>query len=208
MIEQLTIKSDFQDSYDYLQQLGENVVVYKRMYSASVGRGVELHWLKQRSVNVVELKAVSQFSAHTQKLVVYKNPLKHQFQGKTVMDRDEAMEMYPNALASHFYSECSYKTYKYLQIGKRRWQLELEAFGEELREGKMIGYTELEPGYNNAFSTPIFSVDYLLVGEEYVAIDCNNIQKISHLGIESLISAEEVIKEIREAILYYGAMRK
>lgn len=196
----MKIISDFRDYYD--EYFNENAsVVYERVRKG-MGRGKELKVLQSLGIPTIEIKAVSEFDIRNSHLVVYLNPLKHDYQGKRIVEYGEAQLMYENNLASRFVEEANGITFKYLQIGTRRFRVYMKNEEPlELKKGKVIEIQEIQSAGKQKFSgSPIFSIDYINIGGEMVAIDFNEVQHLGELGMESVLNKKEVTEEILKVL--------
>lgn len=199
----IRIESDFSDYYD-CKGNSDSIGVYRR-YTSSDSRAKILRWLRGKDIKTVDIKAVKEFDNSNSKLVVYNNSSLHGFKGKSVMDIEEARELYPNLPASKFYEEANGETIKVLQIGSRRFRMTLK--NEDLhllKEGRVTDIIELTPQLNYGIMEPIFSIDYIFNGVDMLAVDFNKVQKLDTLGIQDIMTPEEVINEIRGALIAYN----
>ena len=202
----IKIESDFEDYYDFLSNENEDEVigVYRR-YKCTEPRGKLLKCLRDKGIQTIELRAAREFGAEADKLVVYTNPTLHGSLGKMVMRRDEAKLMYSNNLAAKFYEEADGVTIKYLQIGSRRFRVTMRTWEpEDLSGGIVEDIEELDRGYNYLIQEPIFSIDYISDGTKMIAIDFNKPQRLEGLGIIGVMTPEEVIEEIKKALIKYN----
>jgi len=196
------IVSNFSDYYDSLSD--NNGMVYKRFMSEEQ-RGLILKRLRGINVKTIEVKAVKEFDNSAEYLVVYTDPKLHNSLGKRVVPLAEARVMYANQLASKYYIEANGVTIKFLQVGSRRFKVTLKNdFNFTLNEGRLIDIVELSPEYNFAVMHPIFSIDYINSGKEMLAIDFNNVQSLERLNFENVMNAEQVVYEIKKALVKYN----
>lgn len=192
----MRIISDFKDYYD--EYFNENASMTYERVRKGLGRGRELKILKALGIKTIEVKAVSEFDISNSHLVVYTNPLKHDYQGKKIVEYGEAQIMYDNHLASKFIEEANGITFKYLQIGTRRFRVYMKNdVPLELKRGRVIEIQEIQSvGYRQFKSNPIFSIDYINIGGEMVAIDFNEVQNLGELGLEEVMDAKAVTEEV------------
>ena len=203
MKESICIKSDFLDYYDYLSS--PNGLVYERKMSECKPRGSDLKFLKQLGLQTLEIKPVNMFSYIDKELVVYTDSNKHWGHGKKICSYDEAMSMYGSYPASKYISldDTNGITIKALQIGSRRFNLIFQKEENKLEPGKLINITEASRSFNRNIRLPIYSIDYLQVGNQLIATDFNRVQQLSYLNIQSIITADNIIKEIYNTIIEY-----
>ena len=51
---------------------------------------------------------------------------------------------------------------------------------------------------------PIFSIDYIIDKGIMIATDFSEVENLKELGVEKIITAEEIVEEIRQSILTYN----
>lgn len=196
----MKIISDFVDYYD-VDWNSNDGIIYERVRKG-MGRGRELKMLKELGIQTIEVKAVSEFDITNTHLVVYTNPLKHDYLGKKIVDYSAARLMYENNLASKFIEEANGITFKYLQVGTRRFRVYMKNDEPlELKKGRVIEIQEIQSSRGKQFrGNPIFSIDYINIGGEMVAIDFNEVQHLGELELERVIKKEEVTEEILKVL--------
>lgn len=198
------IKSNFTDYYDYLSKDNNYVGIYNRVrpYESRVKL---LNELREYGYNVIDIKSVREFDNSFNEVVIYTDPYLHNYSGKRVVSIEEARLSYINYLAARYYKESNGITIKLLHIGSRRFRLILKSENpRSLKEGKVVEVKELESGYNYRFMCPIYSIDYIPTNYEMVVIDFNKVQKLSHLKFNYIMKPEEVVLEIKKALLAYN----
>lgn len=200
----IKIESDFIDYYDIGGDTGNTDYLYKR-YTDTTSRGSLLKQLRGLGIKTIELKSAKQFIGQAKQLVVYTNPRLHDNKGKIKVPIEKALEIYPNNLASKYYDETNKRSIKYLQVGTRRFKIMMSECGkgEELKN-KVDTVEELERDLNYNIMRPIYSIDYISDGRIILATDFNTIQRLDKLGFQDIMKKEEVIQEIKEAIIKYG----
>lgn len=97
-------------------------------------------------------------------------------------------------------------TIKYLQVGQRRFNLMFynPDYMDKLVEGSLVKIEELPKQYNYAIGVPIFSIDYISNGVEMIAVDFNTTQSLISIGLDKVIPASDVAREIRDALVAYN----
>lgn len=201
----IQIVSPFTDYYDYLSVVGG--VVYNRIRTTS-SKVEELRIVKALGIKTLELKPANQVvvNGHNQKVVVYMDLSKHSGEGKMIAPLNTVKITYPNKLCSLFYEPTDgiIRTYKFVQIGKRRFWVYIRNNG--LVENTVESITEIESGYNYYLRIPIYSIDYILTnnGLTQLAVDFNSVQSLGNLGMEKVLSAESVVQEIYDSIVEYS----
>lgn len=203
MSNNIGLESDFKDFYDNLFN-DKSSFKYKRNLSDSMPKGKALKTLKSFGTPTIEIKPVSQFNRYDSKLVVYTDPKLHLGMGKQVCSWHEAMLNYSNCLASLYLDETDGVSLKFLQLGSRRFRIMMKGEKDSLLPGVVTSIEELEQGYNYVIPIPIFSIDYISNGNEMVAIDYNEVQELSSLGIEKIITEAEVVEQIYRALIHYN----
>ena len=200
----LKIESDFIDFYDNLNN-DNSVLIYKRYLKNCKQRGTDMKYLRSLGVKTIELKQVNQLIGYNGQIVVYTDPKAHNGYGKMIMNVDEAMLSYSNCLASPYYFTENNLSIKYLQIGKRRFNLCFQKPEPlSLNCGTLIDIKESEPQYNRLIGLPIFSIDYISTGREMIATDFNEVQNLQILGMNNYISSESIIEEVIQSLAIYN----
>lgn len=202
-MDSICIKSDFTDYYDRLQD-SNSVLTYNRYLSESKQRGTALKYVRSLGIKTIELKPVNKFLSLDGKILVYTNPKLHNGEGKKILTVDEALQSYSNCIASKFYEDIEL-TVKFLQVGKRRFTLYFRKDNPyDLSCGKLVSINESTSDYNRLIGLPIFSIDYIQRHGEMIATDFNEVENIMRLGIDKIISAEDIIKEIKNSLIIYN----
>jgi hypothetical protein len=201
-VNNISIITDYNDYYDYLADKTADIK-YIRLNSDSPGRGKDLTFLKSIGISTVKLNSVRDIASKSGKIVVYTDVKKHGGQGKLLMSLDEASLVYANALASEYHEESAMITYKFLQIGKRRFRCILKN-KSHLEEGDVTDLQELDEGYNYCIGLPIFSIDYVSTDSGMLAVDFNRVQNIEKLGLAGFMTSYDVIEEIYASLLKYN----
>ena len=201
----LKIDSDFVDYYDILSS-DDTDIVYKRISKNREQRAKDLKYLRTLGLKTLELRQVNQFVRDTEPIVVYTNPKGHNSLGKEIMRVGEALKMYGNYTASRYIKPDNGYSMKYLQIGKQRYALYFKKDIDDisLKMGRLVNIVKAEPEYNRLIGLPIYSIDYIPHNGEMIATDFNCIENLKRLGIDSVISAEEVISEITKSLIVYN----
>lgn len=197
------IDSDFIDIYDNLSEYSANRV-YSRFYSRQKGKVYELNKLKRLGVKTIKLEPVYNKSYASKDLVVYSDQKKHLGKGKVILRYNEAKLMYNNYLASEYEEESASNVLKYLQIGERRFRLELEYEKRSLEKFTVKDIYEESRSYNKSIPIPIYSIDYININSEMIAIDLNEVENLSRLNITSILSTSEIMDEIEKTLIHYN----
>jgi hypothetical protein len=200
----IRIESDFKDYYDKLSDPSGSLGVYRR-FSDRENRVNLLKFIRSKGYRIIPIKAVKDYGNEFDELVVYTDPTLHDYEGKRVMSIYEARLQYINYLAAPFYRQANGETSKFLQVGTKRFLLKMknDEIGT-LKEGRIVDVIELELGYNYALRLPIFSLDYINVGHESFVVDFNRVQNLEKIGFDRIMTAEEVMEEIKKAVIAYN----
>lgn len=178
-------------------------------------RSLDLSFLHSSGLSILGLKPVSDFQllGYDTKILVYTRPCEHGGNGKLVLDNREAQELYPNMPARIWvkHSETNGITLKCLQIGLRRFRVILwnntgtsgclEETGKglsDLRDKKVVSIDEIPCGHLGISEYPIYSIDYISTDEGLKAIDYNEVENLSSLGFDKVMSSSEVCDEIQK----------
>lgn len=190
----LKIVSDFSDFYDCLSdELGTVQFIRNKSSMPSKVEGINI--LRDMGIQTINPMAVS--SIISDKVIVYTNVNKHDGTGRAVMKSGEAKLMYPNYLGCKYYAESDNMLIKMLQVGSRRFKI---IFKNEI----MQSIEETASGYNMSLALPIYSIDYISTNDGLLAITLNTVENLSLYGIENIMSKEDVVKEIYDALIKYN----
>lgn len=204
----LYIESDFTDFYDTISK-EKSPIKYRRYISECKQRGTALKYLRSIGLSTIDIKPVNQYLDSDGLLVVYTDPKQHSGQGKKLLTVEEAKVMYNNCIASNYYKTENNLTIKYVQIGKRRFTLYFKKNenSNPLSMGDLINIQETQSEYNRLVGLPIFSIDYISVGDKMLATDFNEVQSLESLGMYNYIQKEDVIKEIIDSLITYNKIK-
>lgn len=199
------LDADFSDYYDSLTDV-KSSIVYKRKRELFNGRGSELLFLKNNGIKTVEFGHFIRVLSRSNKFVVYTNPLLHDFRGKHIYDSEDVAGHYSNCVVAEFLEQSNGYTVKYLQVGERRFRLMFynPNYLTQLCEGTLIALEELPRQFNYAVGLPIYSIDYISNGVEMVAVDFNEVQNLSKIGMDAVMKPDEVVTEVKRALLAYN----
>ena len=192
----IKLVTDFVDYYDELCD-NSGSFEYRRMESEELSKGKALSYLKSLGVPTIQIDTI-EYLPPSHKVIIYTNPNLHLGKGKIITERSMALLNYPNKLATPYVEGTNGVYLKFLQIGKRSFQLTMHnpAFEMNLNPGHIIGVHELPSGYNSQISLPIFSIDYIPCNGKMLAVDFNNIQNLSSIGFQNVMSKSEVVNEL------------
>lgn len=199
------LDTDFKDYYDALTDCESNIV-YRRKREIFRNRGEELLYLKNNGIKTVDFGPFRRLSNYGNKFIVYTNPALHEFMGKHIYTSEDIANCYSNCAVSEFLEASNGYTIKYLQVGERRFRMMFHnpEYMTRLHEGKLVALEELPRQFNYAIGLPIYSIDYMSNGTEMVAIDFNEVQRLDKIGIDKVMTADEVVLEVKKALLAYN----
>lgn len=201
----IKIKSSFTDYYDYLSD-DTALEVYKRDRT-NTDKVEDLRLLQALGLKTIELQPANRILIDPSKrVIVYTDLSRHNGEGKMLTSLSTVRITYPNKLCSIFHEPVDgiIRTYKFLQIGKRRFWVYITNKG--LLEDKVENIQEIESAYNYYLKLPIYSIDYIFAnnGLTQLAVDFNSVQNLQKLGIDKLISANDVVLEIYDSLIEYN----
>lgn len=198
------LESDFTDYYDYLCDDTSSVVYHRDR--KNISRIDDLNFLKSLGIKTVKIGPFKQFDPSFEKLVVYTDPYLHDCLGKHIYTFDDVSLQYRANLVAEFIQGSNGYTFKYLQIGERRFKITLynPDYQTVLSEGRLVNFEELPKQYNYSIGLPIYSIDYVPTNFGMIAVDFNRVQSLIKIDIDKYLSAEEVLVEIKKALLTYN----
>ena len=204
----LNILSDFEDFYDSDSDAKSSEstgfeITYNR-FRDQANKLQELNLLKSigvPTINIVPVQSVA-VADPRQKVIVYTDLSKHGGKGKVLVTFDEANLMYRNKMCSLLSSNYDGYTYKYVQIGKRRFWIKM--LNVDLKASQVVQVQELSNQYNYLIKYPIFSIDYTFDNGKQVAVDFNSIQSLKNLSLDNLFSAVEIVKELKNYFINFN----
>lgn len=190
----IKINTDFKDFYD--KDCENPTIIYNRYKGSSLGKKKQLELLKNIGIKAIELKSV--INTISDKVIVYTD-INSPDGGSVVMNYNEAVMMYPNSLASKYYTDTENIINKLLYIGSRRFSIVLK----ETKTGKeILNIKEVASMLNFGVGLPIFSIDYISTGMEMLAIGINTVECLSDYNLERYITKEEIYMELYKSIKY------
>ncbi len=186
------IESDFTDYYDYLSSNKTNSRVYRRLSTDLIGKDKAIGLLKRSKLKTAYTGAVKDIAHISKQLIVYKDAKRRV---RSLMESDEAVLVYPNYYASVFYDESDGIVCKILQIGDRRFRVITK---RDIISGmkSVVSVEEIFGIHRKSISYPIFSIDFIPTKDGLLAVGINNVEMLWGLGMDNVISAEEIIRQI------------
>lgn len=196
MQNRIKLVSDFDDYYD----LGfcEDGIEYRRLLSERQGRGKLLTFLKSHGYPVIEFGQVSNMVDKAEKLVVYLNN-GHGPSSKIVCNSSDAFMAYRNYLCTVYSEGTNGFSMKVVQVGSRRFRVMMQNESGRLEHGKVKSIEELPKELNKSINIPIFSIDYIPFGASLVATDFNEVQNLKDIGLDSILTPDDVLREVEIA---------
>ncbi len=215
------LKSDFNDYYDHCFDL--EGILFERYSRQGRGRRAALEFLSaigvktppygtpqevrnQTDPRLLERELLlQQDSKYLLSVVVYLDENAHRGEGKVLMPLYQALVKYPHYLCSLFIPPLPGKSIsrRYLQVGRKAFWLRYTS-RDDWRSN--CGNVEIEmikqeeDAYHPQIHYPLFSIDYIANTEELLAVDLNVSPQLKGTGIEEILSGQEVVHLIREAI--------
>lgn len=196
----IKIVSDFVDYYDKAMNLDSNIV-HERMTNGLLSKGLALDKIRKAGIKTIDVKQVSSQPYDVDRLLVYTDTSIHGKEGKKLLDRHHAEQVYRTYPSSVWYHRENGITLTIINVGSRRIALYYKAVYDIPYVGNLIKSEELDRGICLSLGEPVYSIDYIIVNGEWVAVDYNNIVKLSDFGIQGMLSASEACNEIRDAII-------
>ena len=199
----MKIISNFKDYYDDVAKSMSDKMVYKRD-TQKYDRAQELLMARRLGYQSIELKPVRQILNNgSQKVVVYTDVYGHGGSGKIIMDLNSAKIMYPSKLCSKFY-ENNTNTFKLIQIGTRLFRvIAKNESGNPLKMSTEVKITEMGI-VDNHTNFPIYSIDFVNTENGLLACDFNHYENLGLLGIDKIMTAQEVVEEIKNKLERLG----
>ncbi len=112
-MQKLKLVSDFRDYYDSWFDLeGE---IFHRLTTGGMNRLEQLQFMEKNGLKVPKHGKVS--SLDCEKVVVYIDQTAHCGEGKLLLETKQALELYPDSLATEYINKCPGLSWRYLQIG-------------------------------------------------------------------------------------------
>lgn len=223
----MQLKSDFNDWYDYA--FNKEGPVYERYAKTNRSRQQDLEFLKSIGCNVprygkakdlvqelLGAKWNSFFETwnfrksdeikDVEDIVVYTDDCAHCGDGKQLVTLREAEEKYSDNFAVEYFCESFGESYRYLQVGNRKWWLFYKSY-EDWRSNNGNGDTtilcEEDTGYHGSIHVPMFAVDFIptsAVG--FVAIDYNTAPGLE--PFKDKVKAGAIVELLQQAMSDFG----
>lgn len=138
-------------------------------------------------------------------VVVYLDEAAHRSEGKILVTEKEALEKYPDHLGAEYICVGLGWTWRYLQVGDKRFWLEYrsnDSWRSNYGDVKIEVLSQEKDGFHPRFEYPLFAVDFIpdIPGEGFVACDFNIAPEIRGTGVENILPAKEAADAIKRAI--------
>lgn len=215
----LRLLSGFTDYYDHWFDLDAEHTL-RRYGTDGLDRFCQLHLMERNGLKVPAYGTVKQLlgpparygapemrvprlSKKAQKLVIYTNVRAHCTEGKVLVSLDEAMEKYPDCLATEYIADCPGYSWRYLQMGMHGFWLECIST-EDWRSNYGDGSWEVigrEEGWGPkpfCLKLPLFAIDFV-IGDELYAVDFNVAPGVRGTGVDRLLAPKPAADSIKEA---------
>lgn len=193
---------------DSLKELGYRVPVYGEV------RQVVDEMCYQWFQDVPRLKQGASTTARVlgtlMSVVVFDSLSPQRPRKKRLVPAWQAWESLPNQFCVEYLeSPSSGVSWRYVQIGKRRWWLEFESpsdWRSTCGDYQVLLLGEDAPAYHPAFPYPLFSVD-CVPGRHLYTIDFHTAPRIAGTGLENIVTPDEVVELLTEAVADLQAVR-
>lgn len=196
----IKIESDFKDFYDELSNK-EAIRVYMRKYSDSRTKIEALRLLRRFGIRTIDIEPVCKRTYKDKELIIYSS--NKGYSRKRVVSYEEARLIYNNSLSSVYYGKSYENVLKCLHIGQRRFNIMLRYSIGDLDKYEIKDIVEISKSFGN-IGLPIYSIDYININGGMVATELNEVQNLKDIGIDKILSKEDVIKEIEIALEHYN----
>lgn len=225
--ETMQLKSDFNDWYDYA--FTKEGPVYERNFKTDRTRQQDLEFLKSIGCKIPRYGKVKDLVPELlgakwnsffetwnfkrndrikdiEEIVVYIDDCAHCGGGKQLVSLREAEEKYPDNFAIEYLCESLGESYRYLQVGNRKWWLFYKAY-EDWRSNTGDGETtilcEEETGYHGDIKVPMFAVDFIPTSVAgFMAIDYNTAPGLDPL--RDKVRAGVIVELLQQAMTDFG----
>ncbi|MBY0525585.1 MAG: hypothetical protein K2R98_19425 [Gemmataceae bacterium] len=194
----LKLHSNFSDYYDYQFDLdGE---VFERMGTGGPTRREMFVVMERLGLRVPEYGRVTDLKPLWAEVVVYLDERAHCGDGKVRLPLEQAIMQYPQALASCFLPPGG-ESIRELHIGNRCFRLRytsVDDWRSNCGEGdcEVLGEVCL-PAYRGKVSHALFAIDFVPCGGKEWAVDFNIAPGMRGSGMERIMSASDVVKELK-----------
>lgn len=224
----MQLKSDFNDWYDYA--FTKEGPVYERSFKTTKTRKEDLEFLKSigcsiprygKAKDLVQEILGAKWNSFFEtwqfrksdkikdidSVIVYKDECQHCGDGKILVTLREAEEKYPDNFAVEYFPESFGESYRYLQIGNRKWWLFYKSY-EDWRSNYGNGDTNIlceeETGYHGAIRVPMFAVDFVPTSSiGFVAVDYNTAPGIP-AELKNNVNAHGIVNLLQQAMVDFG----
>ena len=215
------LRTNFGDYYDHWFDLEADHTL-RRVGTDGLDRFCQLHLMERQGLKVPPYGTVKQLlgpparygapemrnprlSKKCTRLVVYIDEKAHCTEGKVLLSLDQALEQYPDCLASEYIEGCPGVSWRFLQIGKHGFWIEYKS-DEDWRSNYGEGYIKIighEEGWGKVgniplFKLPLYAIDFAIADELY-AIDFNIAPGVRGSGVERLLPPKEAAETIKTA---------
>lgn len=219
----MKLESDFRDYYDHMfDSRHDDAPVFRRLSTSGPDRRTALSFLGQMNFSVPLYGPVRYLPPECGLVVVYHDEHAHRGEQKELMSFVYAQRDYPDSFASEYIISSVLgvkqdekwnvpalfrpKTFRRLQIGKRIFALEYMSDDTWRSNCGKVDISVLDPmvdAYGNHLlrSTPplpssLVAIDFVLHVDRFYAIDLNFAPQIRGTGIEEIMPANDVVREI------------
>jgi hypothetical protein len=164
----------------------------------------ELKALRNARIQTIETGAVRDITSKSGSVYMYTDLNAHGGNGRLVMRKEEACLIYPNTLASEFYVETGTINYYIVHVGKRQFTVKIDSALSNNKNRGVDYVKELKIGYCDTIKFPVYSIKFIVTSNgKLLASSLNNVPNLFALGIDSVMSAGDVMTEIGNAIVKF-----
>lgn len=210
----IKLLSDFVDYYDHWFDL--EGITFNRFSYSGMKRSEALRYLSSLGLMVPTFgkvrdlpRLIDGYFHQLTDVVVYLDETAHKGEGKVKMPLSEALEKYPDHLATEYiqvlpaFASCSWR---YLQVGDKRFWLQYFSRNDwrsNCGEVEIKVLSKEKDGYCPSIKYPLFAVDFLPAGHLY-AVDFNISPQIRGTGIEDILPSREAAEAIKRAVVHFS----
>jgi hypothetical protein len=208
----IKLLSDFVDYYDHWFDL--EGITFNRFSCSGMKRSEALKYLGSLGLRVPifgrvkDLPRLIDNYPQVADVVIYLDETAHRGEGKIKMPLMEALEKYPDHLATEYIQVLpafAGYSWRYLQVGDKRFWLQYFSSNDWRSNCGQVEIKILskeKDGYHPTIKYPLFAIDFLPAGHLY-AVDFNIAPQLNGTGIEDILSSREAAEAIKKAVVHF-----